>query len=246
MIIPILIASALESLVSFSASLAVIMNERFVRRFVHWFISFAVGALLGVVFFDVLPESLELIDTRSSLSWVLGGFLLFFVLEKLIFWYHAHEHEETDDHVDAAPYLVIFGDAIHNFIDGVAIALSFQASIELGTLATLAILAHEIPQEVSDYVILLHGGFSKKKALIANVGVSVTTLMGALLGMKLASFDGVLGYLLAVVAGNFLYLAASDLIPELHHRHKSSAIVQVALVFLGVYVMYILGTYMPA
>ncbi len=244
LLVAIIIASIAESLVSFFASVAVILNEHRVRRFVHWFISFAVGALLAVVFFDVLPESIDLIGVQSAMPWTLGGFLLFFVFEMFLSWYHYHEEEvETSSSVG---YLISAGDALHNFVDGVIIALAFGASYSLGILTTAAILLHEIPQEVSDFVLMIHSGFSKQKALIYNVLVSLTTLAGALVGYALTFSENYLGYLLGIVAGNFLYLAASDLIPELRHKHRSaSSLAQLALILGGIAVVYLLGVLLP-
>lgn len=238
----IIIASVAESLVSFGASLAVIVNEKKVRNFVHWFISFAVGALLGVVFFDLMPETFEFIGAEKALPWILAGFLLFFVLEKFLFWFHRHEHKHEAS--GNAGYLVSVGDAIHNFIDGVVIALSFAADARLGFVTTIAILLHEVPQEVGDFAVLLHSGFSKRKALFYNVFVSLSTIAGAVVGYYLPIQEQVLGILLAVVAGNFLYLAAADLIPELHHNHRSSSsVVQVLLIGVGVLLVYTVGIF---
>lgn len=241
----IIVASVAEALISFVASLAVIVNEKRVRKFVHWFISFAVGALLAVVFFDVLPEAGRLIGYETAFSWVLGGFLLFFMLEKFLSWYHHHDDEE-DVISPAVGYLISTGDALHNFIDGVIIALSFGVSHSLGVITTAAILLHEIPQEVSDFVLMIHSGFSKRKALLYNVGVSLTTLLGALSGYLLLSLEQYLGPLLGLVAGNFLYLAASDLIPELRHKHSSaSSIAQLALILAGIAIVLGAGILLP-
>lgn len=228
----ILIASVLESLVSFFASLAVIVNEKRVRTFVHWVISFAVGVILGTVFFDILPEAGEFASYESLFPMVLVGFLIFFILEKALIWYHCHEDECT---THTTGYLVLLGDAVHNFIDGVIIALTFLADIRLGIITSFAVILHEIPQEVSDYTIMLHSGFSKRSALFYNVLLSFTTIIGALIGYFIGSGGNIIGYLLALVAGNFLYIAASDLIPELHHNHRSSSsVLQVVLVLLGI------------
>lgn len=241
----IILASIAESLVSFFASVAVIINEKSVRRFVHLFISFGTGALLAVVFFDVMPEAIETIGQEQALPWILVGFLIFFVLEKFLSWYHYHEDEGISQ-LSSVGYLVSVGDALHNFIDGVIIALSFSAGLVLGVASTLAILLHEIPQEVSDYVIMIHGGFSKRKALVYNVLISLTTLAGALVGYYLASAVHVLGYMLAIVAGNFLYLASADLIPELKHQHGSrSSLMQVVLIAFGIGLVYFLGVLIP-
>lgn len=242
MLFSILVASIAEALVSFLAGVAVILNEKRFMRFVHWVISFAVGVMLGTVFFDILPETFELLEPEAALPWVLCGFLAFFVLEKLLFWYHCHDGVCE---MHASAYLVLVGDAIHNFIDGVFIAFAFAAGFPTGILAAIAVILHEIPQEASDFAVMLHGGFSKKRALFWNTVVSITTVVGALVGYYLSASIQYVGILLALVAGNFLYVASADLIPELHHRHGSrSSVMQVMLIVLGVLLIGSLGAYL--
>lgn len=236
----IILASIAESLVSFAAGVAVIFAERRARHIVHWVISVAVGVLLGVVFFDLLPETIDRLED-AAFSWVLAGFVGFFVLERFLVWFHRHEGERS-----VAGHLVLIADGAHNFIDGVIMALAFLTDLHLGVVTTVAILVHEIPQEVGDFTILLHSGYSKKKALIANVAVSLTTIIGALVGYALGGQIGFVGILLAIVAGNFLYLASADLIPELQHEHRAaSALLQIALVIGGILLIVFFGTLVP-
>jgi len=236
----IILASIAESLVSFAAGVAVIFAERRARHIVHWVISVAVGVLLGVVFFDLLPETIDRLGD-AAFSWVLAGFVGFFVLERFLVWFHRHDSERS-----VAGHLVLIADGAHNFIDGVIMALAFLTDMRLGVVTTAAILVHEIPQEVGDFTILLHSGYSKKKALIANVAVSLTTIIGALVGYALGGQIGFVGILLAVVAGNFLYLASADLIPELQHEHRAaSALLQIALVIGGILLIVFFGTLVP-
>lgn len=241
-LVAIILASLAESLTSFFAGVAVIVNEIRVRKFVHWVISFAVGVLLGVVFLDLLPETFEVFgDIEGALIWVLVGFLLFFVFERFLLWFHRHEEDRG-----TAGYLVLFGDAVHNFIDGVIIAIAFLTDFGLGVATSIAVILHEIPQEVSDFTIMLHSGFTRGRAMFFNVLVSVTSIIGALAGYALAGEIGFIGILLAIVAGNFLYLAASDLIPELHRAHKStSAVGEIFLTLAGIFLMYYLGVLFP-
>lgn len=236
----IILASIAESLVSFAAGVAVILAERKARHIVHWVISVAVGVLLGVVFFDLLPETIDRLGA-GAFSWVLTGFVGFFVLERFLVWFHRHDSERS-----VAGHLVLIADGAHNFIDGVIIALAFLVDMRLGAVTTAAILVHEIPQEVGDFTILLHNGYSKKKALVANVAVSLTTIVGALVGYALGGQIGFIGILLAIVAGNFLYLASADLIPELQHEHRAAAaFLQVALVIGGILLIAFFGTLVP-
>lgn len=236
----IVVAGIAESLVSFVVGVAVIFAERRARHIVHWVISVAVGVLLGVVFFDLLPEAALRLGS-SAFSWALAGFVGFFVLERFLAWFHRHESERS-----VAGHLVLIADGAHNFIDGVIIALAFLVDMRLGVVTTVAILVHEIPQEVGDFTILLHSGYSKKKALVANVAVSLTTIAGALVGYALGGQIGFIGILLAIVAGNFLYLASADLIPELQHEHRTAAaLLQVALVIGGILLIAFFGTLVP-
>lgn len=243
MFLSILIAALAESAVSFSGALAVIASQALSQRLAHWVLGFAIGALLGVTFFDILPEAVEAIGTDAAFRFVVLGIVAFFVLEKFVLWYHYHR--QTYD-VHGYTYLVLVGDAVHNFIDGVALALAFLVSLPLGVATTIAVLLHEVPQEVADFGLLLRGGFSRTRALVVNFFVSLTTLIGALLAYAFGSrLEAWLPYALAVIAGNFLYLALSDLLPETHEHGAGTAhfITQVLLMVFGVLVMYVLGMY---
>ncbi|TSC73573.1 MAG: Zinc transporter ZIP [Parcubacteria group bacterium Gr01-1014_48] len=231
--IAILLGAFAESIVSFSGAALVIFKEARIRKFVHFFVSFAVGALLGVAFFELIPEAIEMGSMERVLPWVLGGIILFFILEKMLFWYHCHDGVCQ---VHAYTYLILWGDALHNFIDGIIIALAFLADMRLGILTTFAILLHEVPQEVGDFSILIHGGMSHTHAFRYNFLVSLTTIGGAvityLVGSRIAVF---LPQALALVAGNFIYLATTDLMPELHEatgtRH---GLIQIVCLACGV------------
>ena len=242
MFLPILLAAIAESIISFSGALSVIWSETLARRFAHWVLGFAIGALLGVTFFDILPESVGELGAEAAFLYVVAGIIFFFLLEKIVLWYHYHR-EAYDVH----PYtsLVLIGDAIHNAIDGVALALAFLVSLPLGIATTIAVLLHEVPQEIADFGLLLRGGYSRKRALVVNFLVSLTTIAGALAAYAVGSWlEPLLPYALALIAGNFLYLALADLLPETH-EHKGGAhfAAQAALMIIGVAVMYLLGTY---
>lgn len=219
------------------------------RAFMHYFISFAVGTLLGAVFFEILPESLEYGEAEKIFLWTFAGFVIFFVLERFLFWYHCHEGH-CDVH--AAGYLMLTGDAVHNFIDGIIIALAFIADIRLGIATSIAVIIHEIPQEFSDFLVMLGAGFPRGKALVYNFLIALTTIAGAILTYYLSDYiTGFIGVALGLVAGNFIYIAASDLVPILHSAHHSfhsgdghhgshvapekraTTVVQVALIILG-------------
>ena len=238
-LLAILLASFAEAAVSFVGALTVILNPRAMEVFAHRALAFAVGALIAVTFFDILPEAIEGAGMEAAFLAVVGGILLFFALERLLFWYHCHDQKCS---VHTYVYLVLLGDAIHNFIDGVAIALSFLVSIPLGIATTIAVVVHEVPQEVADFGVLIRGGFSRRRALWANFVVSLTTILGALLAYLLGPvIEGALPYALGIIGGNFLYIALSDLLPETHEqaglRHFAA---QFALMLAGVILIYFL------
>jgi zinc and cadmium transporter len=207
-------------------------------------ISYAIGALLGAAFIEVLPNAVEAHgDVGTATSIVLAGILGFFVLEKLVLWRHCHDHHcegheahaAADDH-GRSGLLILVGDTFHNFVDGVLIAAAFMQDVKLGIVTALAIIAHEIPQEVGDFLILLHSGFSRMKALAFNLLSSLATLVGGLLAyFALSAVQGVVPVFLALAAASMIYVAVADLIPGLHKRTELRATVQqVLLIAAGV------------
>ncbi len=228
----IFLASFAESLVSFIGGILAFLSAEKIRRFAHFVVSFAIGALLSVALLHLIPEAAEMSSLGTVMPYVLGGIIFFFILEKFLFWYHCHEGECP---VHTYNYLILWGDFLHNFIDGTIIALTFMADVRLGVLATVAVIFHEIPQEIGDFGTLLHGGFSKRKALIYNFLVSLSTILGALLAYLLGGFLGsYIPIALAIVAGNFIYLASTDLMPELHESTNfKHGFVQTVFIVLG-------------
>ena len=234
MLVPILLAALAESVVSFSGGVFVLFRESVARWVAHRMLAFAIGALIGVSFFDIIPEAIEAIGQERTFAYLVAGIVLFFAAEKLLRWYHHHEGHEGETRPFAT--LILLGDAIHNFIDGVALAVSFLVSMPLGVATTAAVLLHEVPQEVADFGVLIRGGYSRSRALWYNFLISLTTLLGAIVGYgfgrALASF---LPYVLAVIGGSFLYLAMSDLIPETHEETGVKHLgIQIALMIAGV------------
>ena len=207
---------------------------------IPWLVSYAVGALLGVSMLSLLPATLQQLPARSVFATLLGGILLFFVLEKLVLWRHCHIHD-CEVH-ESTVFPVLVGDAFHNFVDGAVIAAAVMTSVPLGLSTALAVAAHEIPQEVGDFAILLHAGYSRGKALMLNVLSAAASAAGAI-GAFLA-FDLVprtLPYFLALAAASFLYVAMADLIPGLHRgRTDASSLRQILLIGAGVATMIIL------
>lgn len=213
----ILLAALAEAVVSFSGGFFVLFRESVARWLAHRILGFAIGALLGVAFFDIIPEAIEILGERLAFGYVVGGIVLFFAAEKLLRWYHHHEGHESE--VRPFATLILAGDAIHNFIDGVALAVSFLVSVPLGIATTIAVLLHEVPQEVADFGVLVKGGYSRGRALWYNFLISLTTILGAIIGYAAGqALEWLLPYVLAVIGGNFLYIAMSDLIPETHEE----------------------------
>jgi zinc and cadmium transporter len=215
-------------------------------------ISYAVGTLLGAVFLELLPQAFGLADSLEGMaSTILAGLLLFFVLEKLVLWRHCHvEQCEAHDPPLAAHHdhgrsgmMIMIGDTFHNFVDGVLIAAAFLASHELGVVTAIAIIAHEVPQEVGDFLILLHSGYRKSQAFLLNVLSSAAMIAGGVAAyFALQSVEHWIPPLLGLAAASMLYVAVADLIPGLHKRPELQATLQqVVLIALGVATIWLVG-----
>jgi zinc and cadmium transporter len=219
-------------------------------------VSFAVGALLGAVFLEILPHAIANAGSLQAIfATVLGGILGFFVLEKLVLWRHCHVEacEAHDHHADPSDHgrsglMIIIGDAFHNLVDGILIAAAFLQSTELGVVTAAAIIAHEIPQEIGDFVILLHSGYSKAAALALNLLSSLAMLAGALIAyFTLQAAQEWIATVLALAAASMIYVAVADLIPGLHRRPELGATAQqVTLIALGVGLIWVVGDFVRA
>jgi zinc and cadmium transporter len=229
---------------------AVFALNRHAQKYLGMMVSYAIGAMLGAVFLDILPEAIKLTPNVATLSGtVLFGILLFFVLEKMVLWRHCH-HEHCEghellarEHAAGNPgdhgrsgLMVTVGDTVHNFVDGIIIAAAFLTDIHLGIVTALAIITHEIPQEVGDFAILLHSGYSKVKAFQLNIIASFASVAGGVLGyFVLQTMQSWIPSLLALAAASLLYVAVADLIPGLHKRAQlRDTLEQVGLIVLGV------------
>ena len=230
---------ALAALVAFSAR----------ASWVPMLVSFAIGALLGAAFLELLPDAFaNATSVRGVAATVLGGILAFFVLEKLVLWRHYHlgedEHEEEQlGDQGRSGILILIGDSFHNFVDGILLAAAFLQSTELGIVASAAVIAHEIPQEMGDFVILLHSGFAKRTALALNAVSGLAMLAGGVLGyFALQMMVQWVNSMIAIAAASMIYIAVADLIPGLHKRTELYATVQqVVLIALGVAAIWAVG-----
>jgi zinc and cadmium transporter len=213
-------------------------------------VSFAIGALLGAAFLEIIPHAFEEGEAHQVAFSILGGIFGFFVLEKLLLYRHCHtEHCEVHDAHDhgRSGTLIVVGDSVHNFVDGVLIAAAFLQSTELGVVAAVAIIAHEIPQEVGDFLILLHSGYSRARALAMNLLSSAATVIGGVIGyFGLQLVEGLEPILLGVVAASMIYVAVADLIPGLHRRPElRDTAFQALLIALGIGAIAAVGAVVP-
>ncbi|PIS40902.1 MAG: ZIP family metal transporter [Candidatus Kerfeldbacteria bacterium CG08_land_8_20_14_0_20_43_14] len=212
------------------------------KKWLLYMVSFAAGAMLGDGFIHLLPESIAKNRSVESISFsILAGIVIFFILEKIIFWRHCHQ-PTSENHIHPVGPINLIGDGFHNFIDGIIIAASYIVSIPLGVATTVAVLMHEIPQEIGDFGVLLHAGYTRKQAIgfnflsasAATLGTIITLLVGEKAG-------GIVDFLLPFTIGGFIYIAAADLIPEVHHeRHTSQSFLQLFYFLLGIGLMALL------
>lgn len=227
-----IIYSLLGGVVSLVGGLILIWKQNFAKKIITSLLAFSAGAFLAVSFFDLLPEAIEAVDEPHPIfAAALVGFVAFFILERGLMWFHKEKEGHThthSEHTESLPVLVILGDCLHNFLDGIVIALAYIANPVLGLITTLGVAAHEIPQEIADFSILLAQGWSRKKVIMVNIFQSLLTIPGVILGYYGGQLlEPFLPYLLAGVSGIFLYIAASDLIPEIHHRTGHSHFIRV-------------------
>jgi len=211
----IIIATLIISALSLIGAVTLVFKEKVLKKITTALVAFSAGALIGGAILHLLPEALEKSDdTMGVMFWLLLGFIIFFVLEQFIHWHHCHRM--PSEHKHPVTYLILISDSIHNFLDGLTVGAAFLVNPGLGFAASLAVAAHEIPQELGDFGILIHGGWKKNKALLFNFLSGLTMVAGGLVVWLLAR-DIEITFLLPFAAGNFIYIAASDLLPEIKH-----------------------------
>lgn len=243
-----LLASIVSSLGGLAGGVLLLANERMARLLSHYLMSFAAGVLLGVTFLDLLPEAVEgFAKTHDALKYVLIGVIVFFLIERAIASFHSHEDEAPEGDgrfstLQRARPLVILGDSIHNFIDGVVVAVAFLVSVPVGIVTAVSVLLHELPHEIADFTILLRSGMERRRVVLINFFSALVAPTGTVVAYFFASAaERLQPPLLALAAGNLLYIALADLVPHLHHeRHGGRVILQIALFVAGATIFFLL------
>lgn len=240
----IILFTLLGSVGSLIGGILLLSRQKLAIKISHFLASFAAGILLGTAFFDLLPEALHAGEEKGIdiFFWTLFGIIIFFLLERGIHWFHHHEEYHKDERVSKSSLpLIIIGDTMHNFIDGVVIAATFMINAPLGIVTALAVFAHEIPQEIGDFGLMLHKGMERKNIILVNVVSAIVSLAAALVTFSLGNVvENYLPILISITAGFFIYIALSDLVPEIHHeKRKGFAVIESFLLVFGIIVIYV-------
>ena len=228
------------------------IQEKFLRKYIFILVSLAIGALLGDAFIHLIPEAFTEMDATMTGLLIIGGILLFLIFEKILHWHHHLSGEGTSycdqgickpgDKIHPVGHIVIVSDGVHNFLDGIIIGASYLVGVEVGIATTIAVILHEIPQEIGDFGVLLHAGFSKMKALLVNLFSALLAIVGAIVVLLLnESAEAIVRWFVPISAGGFIYIAASDLIPEMHKvKEAKHSLLQIAAILIGVSAMFLL------
>lgn len=245
----ILLFTFLGSIGALAGGFILLSREKFALKISHFLASFAAGVLLGSAFFDLLPEALHEGEEQGIdvFFWTLAGIIIFFLTERFIHWFHHHEEHHDEEEIKSSLPLIIIGDTMHNFLDGVVIAATFMVSIPLGITTAIAVFAHEIPQEIGDFGLMLHKGLARGKIILVNILSAVVAIFGAILTYSLGdALKQYIPILVAITAGFFIYIAASDLIPEIHHeKRKNYIIYETLLLLFGVVLIWLVTSSLP-
>lgn len=237
----ILLFTLIGSIGALIGGVILLSQEKFALKISHFLASFAAGILLGTAFFDLLPEAVHEGEKTGVdvFPWALFGIVLFFLIERFIHWFHHHEEFHKDEESKSTLPLIIVGDTMHNFIDGIVIAATFMVNVPLGIATSISVFAHEVPQEIGDFGLMLHKGLSRGKIILVNILSAGVAFAGAIITYSLGNIlEAYIPAFLAVTAGFFIYIASSDLIPEIHHeKRKGFAFIESLLLIFGVVVM---------
>ncbi|MDK2898986.1 MAG: zinc and cadmium transporter [Patescibacteria group bacterium] len=238
-----ILATIIISLLSLIGVITFFINKKSIAKISICFVAFSTGALIGGAFLHLLPEAIELSDGLTPFIYLILGLSVFFVLERYLKWHHCHD--EAEHKVHTFTYMSLIGDGLHNFIDGLVVVSAFAVNRELGIITAFAVAAHELPQELGDFGLLIHGGLSRAKALFWNFVSSLTAIAGAVVGyFMVSSFNNITSFLLPFAAGGFVYIAMSDLIPELHKEPKMlKSIINFLLFAFGILFMLFIKVY---
>ena len=232
----IVLSTFLVSFISFIGIITLFIKEKLLNKILLFLVSLSAGALMGGAFLHLIPESLGKFTESILFIYVLVGFTLLFFIERILHWRHCHK-ENCPIHTFA--YTNLIGDGVHNFIDGLIIAASFLVNIHLGIVTTLAVALHEIPQELGDFGILIYAGFSKSRALFLNFIVAITAILGGIMGYFISSAEISTNFLLPLAAGGFIYIATSDLIPEIKKEVKfKNSLINLCFFIIGILIIY--------
>jgi zinc and cadmium transporter len=230
----ILLAVILDSLLGLIGVFSLFIKEKTLQKILLPLVSFASGALLAGGFYHLFLESVEKIGIFQAINYLLSGFIVFYLMERILRWHHCHEIKCK---VHPFSYLILFGDGIHNIIDGIVIAASFLVNISFGIITTILIIAHEVPQELGNFATAVYGGMKKKKAILFTFIAQATCIIGGLLGYySLSNLQWIISYILPFAAGGFIYISTSDLIPELHKEVETKkSILSFILFLIGIF-----------
>lgn len=246
-------ATFLISLLSLIGIFSLSLSESTLHRILNFLIAYSAGTIFGAALFDLMPEAVELVDERLVFPIIAFGYVFFLFMERGLYWYHGHGHKHEfptseremnhNDMTKGFAYLNVFGDFLHNFIDGMIIAASFVNGVTVGVAASIAVAFHELPQEMGDYGILVYAGFERRKALLYNFAAALSIVAGGLFGSFFISYVAELSsWMIAFSAGAFLFLSASELIPEIHDdRDWKKSLIQIIFLLLGMITIYSLG-----
>ena len=233
----ILLSVILVGLISFVGIITFAVKLKNIEKILLYLVCFSVGALFGDAFIHLIPESFERIEGVAASIYIISGILFSFIIEKFIHWRHCHIRT-SDKHPHRLVYMNIAGDSIHNFVDGLIIASSYLVNFSVGIATTIAVILHEIPQEIGDFGIMVYGGFSKGRALLFNFLTALTAILGAFAGILLGGSEALLNFLIPFAAGNFIYIAGTDLVPELHKESSvKKSFIQLLFIISGILVM---------
>ena len=238
-----LLSVTVVSTLSLAGIITLIFNKELNKNVLLYMVSFSVGGLLGGAFFHLIPEASKSSGFTPTVSgFILVGILVSFIVEQVLKWRHCHV-PTSDDHPHSFAYMNLIGDSIHNMIDGIIIGGSYLVSTSMGIVTTLAVCLHELPQEIGDFGVLVYAGFTRWKALKYNFLTALTAFIGVIIALSLNVYvESLTKYLIPFAAGNFIYIAGSDLIPELHAEEElGSTIIQIAVMLLGVILLFVIG-----